>query len=74
MGHFVYVHSQWVTTLQCNVVSHWLGAYKNDPCTVLGKYSDKSQNKIPQYYDPVSHVQWTPNNSPWSSAPNNNHV
>ena len=24
--HFVYVPSQWETTLQCNVVSHWLGA------------------------------------------------
>ena len=26
-GHFVYVPSQWEMTLQCNVVSHWLGAY-----------------------------------------------
>ena len=25
--HFVYVPSQWETTLHCNVVSHWLGAY-----------------------------------------------
>ena len=25
--HFVYGPSQWVTTLHCNVVSHWLGAY-----------------------------------------------
>ena len=25
--HFVYVPSQWKTTLHCNVVSHWLGAY-----------------------------------------------
>ena len=24
---FVYAPSQWGTTLQCNVVSHWLGAY-----------------------------------------------
>ena len=24
--HFVYTRSQWETTLQCNVVSHWLGA------------------------------------------------
>ena len=24
---FVYAPSQWETTLQCNVVSHWLGAY-----------------------------------------------
>ena len=25
--HFVNAPSQWETTLQCNVVSHWLGAY-----------------------------------------------
>ena len=25
--HFVYGTSQWETTLQCNVVSHWLGAF-----------------------------------------------
>ena len=25
--HFVYVPSQWETTLPCNVVSHWLGTY-----------------------------------------------
>ena len=25
--HSVYVPSQWETTLQCNVVSHWLGEY-----------------------------------------------
>ena len=25
--HIVYAPSQWETTLQCNVVSHWLGAY-----------------------------------------------
>ena len=25
--HFAYAASQWETTLQCNVVSHWLGAY-----------------------------------------------
>ena len=26
-GHFVYVPSKWETTLLCNVVSNWLGAY-----------------------------------------------
>ena len=26
--HFVYAPSQWETTLQCNVVSHWLGAFR----------------------------------------------
>ena len=25
--HFVYVPSQWEMTLQCNIISHWLGAY-----------------------------------------------
>ena len=25
--HFVYAPSQWETTLHCNVVSHWLGAF-----------------------------------------------
>ena len=30
--HFVYVLSQWETTLQCNVVPHWLGAYTKWPC------------------------------------------
>ena len=25
--HFVYVPSQWETTLQCNVISHWLSTY-----------------------------------------------
>ena len=25
--HFVYAPSQWEATLQCNVISHWLGAY-----------------------------------------------
>ena len=27
-GHFVYVPSQWETTLHCNVVSHWLSTYR----------------------------------------------
>ena len=26
--NFLYAPSQWKTTLHCNVVSHWLGAYK----------------------------------------------
>ena len=28
---FVYALIQWETMLQCNVVSHWLGAYTKDP-------------------------------------------
>ena len=31
--HFVYTSSQWEMMLQCNVVSHWLGAYKMIPGT-----------------------------------------
>ena len=27
MDHSVYASSQWETMLQCNIVSHWLGAY-----------------------------------------------
>ena len=27
--------SQWETTLHCNVVSHWLDAYTNDPCWLV---------------------------------------
>ena len=27
--YFLYAPSQWETTLHCNVVSHWLGAYTN---------------------------------------------
>ena len=31
INHFVCAPSQWETTLQCNVVSHWLDACTNDP-------------------------------------------
>ena len=31
-GHFMYAPSQWEMTLHFIVVSHWLGAYTNDPC------------------------------------------
>ena len=31
-NHFVYAPSQWETTLRCNVVSHWLGAYTKWHC------------------------------------------
>ena len=30
--HFVYATSQWETTLQCSIVSHWIGAHtESDP-------------------------------------------
>ena len=46
--HFVYAPSQWETTLQCNVVSHWLGHTKNNPrksqllTTAIPKLTDDS--------------------------------
>ena len=37
--HFVYAHSQWDTTLHCNVVSHWLDACtKWFLCSKWGRY------------------------------------
>ena len=33
--HFVYVLSQWDTTLQCNVVSHWLDTYTKWSCITV---------------------------------------
>ena len=33
--HSVYAPSQWEMALQCNTISHWLGATQNDPC-ILG--------------------------------------
>ena len=39
--HLVFASSQWETTLQCDVVSHWLGAYTKwslDICIALAIY------------------------------------
>ena len=33
--HFVNAHIQWDITLQCNIVSHWLWAFTNDPCSYM---------------------------------------
>ena len=35
--HFVNAPNQWETTLHCNVVSHWLGAYTKWPLCMLKK-------------------------------------
>ena len=41
--HVVYADRQWEMTLQCNVVSHWLGAYiQNHPCMYRGIFHDNS--------------------------------
>ena len=51
--HFVYTPSQWETALQCNVVSHWLGAYtkwslsfkrKTNPCIWVCVYEFQHVN------------------------------
>ena len=39
-GPFVYAPSQWKTTLQCNVVSHWLDAYTKWSLEVITIYYD----------------------------------
>ena len=40
MGHSGYGLSQWETTLQCNVVSHWLSPYAEwSLCSILRKIS-----------------------------------
>ena len=33
--HSVYVPSQWEMLLQCNTISHWLGAYRMTPTNIL---------------------------------------
>ena len=46
--HSVYVPWQWETALQCNAVSHWLGAYTEWSLILCIKYINMSmQMKIP---------------------------
>ena len=52
IDHFVYAPSQWKTTLQCNVVSHWLGAYTKLSIE-MASISDGSE----QYLSPYSRVR-----------------
>ena len=40
--HFVNAPNQWETTLQCNVVSHWLGAYTKWPLLSMPCYVHKN--------------------------------
>ena len=55
--NFVYAPSQWETTLQCNVVSHWLGAYTKWPliCSAI-IFSDLRETQT--YWYESSHVNW----------------
>ena len=62
----VYAPSQWQTTLHCNVVCHWLGAYINDPCsrgnmTALGKCNQ------PELITTVHHYLFTFNKTHYIS-------
>ena len=50
MDHFVYAPTQWETTLQCNVVSHWLGAFTGilpPACPYIINYPTKLETPIP---------------------------
>ena len=42
--HFVYAPSQWETTLQCNVASHWLGAYTEISLLIDGLQQRRQPN------------------------------
>ena len=47
--HIVYEPSQWATTLQCNVVAHWLGAHtkwslSNFIASMLHQYISRTSN------------------------------
>ena len=44
--HFVYAPSQWETTLQCNVVSHSLGAYTEGSLIIITFVPDKIRYKL----------------------------
>ena len=56
----MYAPSQWETTLQCIVVSHWLSAHKqkNYPCLCIIVPFQKSQCEL-RYLDPMSKIQNT---------------
>ena len=58
--HFVYAPSQWETTLHCNVVPHWLGAYTKWPwmwdCTwILSTPSSLKFQHLQPYPLPLTH-------------------
>ena len=47
-NHFVYALSQWETTLQCNVVTHWLGAFTYSSCPwAIDVYCEHYGEKLP---------------------------
>ena len=50
--HFVYAPSQWETTLQCNVVSHWLEAFI--------KWSMQNIQNTARITPGISHAKWRP--------------
>ena len=48
MDHFVYATSQWKMTLQCNVFSHWLGAYTDPALQMWRQEYSASTTSIPR--------------------------
>ena len=48
--HFVYAANQWEATLQCNVVSHWLGTYTkwslSIPFVIPGPFGEKDAQQV----------------------------
>ena len=61
--YFVNASSQWKMTLQCNVISHWLGAFTNEPNPSLSTYGDEMpHDSLP--FDQLcvtveSHFRWS---------------
>ena len=58
-NHFVYVPSQWETMLQCNVVSHWLGACTERPLFYFVCQALNILGKQDQQYDRWCHSSLT---------------
>ena len=66
--HFVYAPSKWENTLQCNVVSHWLGActewslhlwIMSHVLLVIARHDDFSKWKhFPHYWPFVRGIHW----------------
>ena len=52
--HFVYKPSQWETTLQCNVVSHWLSAYTE---FIIYRVGEESHDL---YFETAKIANWRP--------------
>ena len=59
-GSFWVGFTQWETTLQCNVVSHWLNHTQNDPCDRTVLYIMRrlmGSNKAPLFEFTTHHIK-----------------